>query len=236
MTDITASFGNLFLPFKAILFYREEDAKNIYIESYDMDERGYACNAHPLSVRESQSLAKALNTQSYNEQRFLQPAGLLPKQVLYFKTGAQGFAVWHTPAQKTNLLFKETLGIPSGTAAVPALLWKATKERLHIYALKTDTPESLTPLFHAPFFNVYADGSVCMGSVNVEIGAECSLELFMQQWQNYFWSSYFSHLIEKQCPVKGNIVQLWQGLVGSKRKFPRNVLLKNGYSLKNLIR
>lgn len=237
MTDSTQSFGTLYHPVKAIMIYREHHGQQgIYVESYDMDANGFPCNAHPLTVRESQSLAKALTTGTEREQRFLQPLGLLPANLLYLRYGKNGYAIWHTPPQRVRLLFKDGLTIPSGEAAIPALLWRAGREQLVIYALNGDALLPDTPLYHAPFFNIYRDGRVCMGSVQVDIPVDCTLEHFISQWQDYFFGSYFSHLIEQRPPVKGNIVQLWKVLVGTRKKFPKNVLVKNGYTIKQLLR
>ena len=235
MNNITASFGTLYHPVKAFVVYRQGDKeKNIYIESYDMDSGGYPMNAHPLSIRESAALAKALDNSQELKRSFLKPEGLLPKNVLYIDP--EGYALWHTPRQKVSLLFSEGLGIPNGKAEVPALLWKASKDHLQIYALDKDAELCEdTPLYHAPFFNIYKDGRVCMGTVAVRISTDCHLELFMQQWENYFFNSYFSHLMQGHIPVKGNIVQLWQGLVNSRKKFPAKTLIKNGFTIKNLL-
>jgi len=237
MNDITTTFGTLYHPVKAFVVYRHEATdKSIYIESYDMDNLGYPTNAHPLSVKESQALAKALDCSNEMKRSFLKPAGLLPKNVLYINPDHNGYAVWHTPQQKVNLLFVDNLGIPDGMANIPALLWKATKESLYIYALKNDTElDEQVSLYHAPFFNIYNDGKVCMGTVKVKISPDCPLETFMQQWEHYFFNSYFSHLFEAHNPVNENIVQLWQSLVNSRRKFPLKALIKNGLTIKHII-
>lgn len=238
MKDITKSFGSLYHPFKAIILYKEKDGnKNLYVESYDMDKDGYPINAHPLSVKEGIALARSLDTSGELEQSFLQPSGMLPDNILYLKYGRLGYALWHTPAMRVNLLFKEHLGIPSGNVAIPDLIWLAGKEHLNIYAVKQGAQlEMATPLYHAPFFNIHDNGNVCMGTVNINISGHSSLEVFIQQWQQYFFNSYFSHLIQQKSPVKGNIIQLWNSLAGTKRKFPVSALVKNGLTIKNLIK
>src|SRR5690606_23832747 len=136
-------------------------------------------NAHPLTIRESTALAKALDSRDERKQGFLVPAGLLPQKVLYTDTGFNGFALWYTPSQRISLLFTEGLGIPSGRASIPPLVWKATKENLYIYAIKCDTGlHEEMALYHAPFFNLYEDGRACMGTVKVNIYKDCTLETF----------------------------------------------------------
>ncbi len=237
MNDITATFGTLYHPVKAFVVYEQKGQdKNIYIESYDMDESGVPTNAHPLSIRESTALAKALDSSAELKRSFLKPEGLLPRNVLYINPDHNGYAVWHTPQRIVNLLFVEGLSIPNGKVNIPALLWKASKESLYIYALKNATEmDEQVLLYHAPFFNIYKDGKVCMGTVNIKISPDCQLEIFMQQWETYFFNSYFSHLMQEHNPVKGNIVQLWQSLINTRKKFPAKTLIKNGLTIKQLI-
>ncbi|HEY0054295.1 MAG TPA: PRTRC system protein B, partial [Pedobacter sp.] len=189
-----------------------------------------------LTVRESTALAKALDTSEELKSNFLKPAGILPKNVLYINPDRNGYAVWHTPEQYLNLLFSKDLTIPNGKTFIPSLIWKASKKTLQIYAYESGAElNEQTLLYHAPFFNIYNNGKVCMGTVAVNIQPDCLLEEFIQLWQQYFFNSYFSHLMQEHNPVKGNIIQLWSNLVGSRKKFPHKALRKNGLTLKNLI-
>ena len=237
MKDITDNFGTLYDPLKAFVVYQKNTAdKCIYVESYDIDKNGYPINAHPLSLVESTQLANALDTSDELKRNFLKSSGLFPKNVLYINPDHNGYAIWHTPAQRVDLFFIESLAIPNGKASLPPLLWKASKNSLYIYTIDTiaDISEQTT-LSHAPFFNLYEDGKVCMGTVSVNIKADCLLEEFMQQWEEYFFNSYFSHLIREKSPVKGNIIQLWQSLINSRKQFPMKSLIKNGLTLKQLL-
>lgn len=238
MNDLTNNFGKLYHPIKALIIYQKRDdnyQRATYVESYDMDERGCPINGHPLSIKEANSLAKALTVAEKKQRDFLNPKGILSPTVVFLKTGNDGYAIWHTPAQKVNLLFTESLGIPSGEANVPALLWKATKNTLSVFAVQDEKIMEQTMLYHAPFFNVYADGKVCMGNIPVKIPNDCGLEIFMALWQEYFFNSYFSHLFGQHVPVKGNIVQLWQNLINNKKPFPVEYLLPNNISINKLI-
>ncbi len=237
MRDITSTFGTLYHPLKAIIIYKHAtDANQHYVEAYDMDSNGYPINAHPLSVRESAALAKKLDSAAERRKGFLKPEGLLPTNVLYFDNGRDGYAIWYTPAQRVPLLFSKDLEIPCGKAAVPSLLWKATRDSLFVYALKDGEQIDLdTDLYQAPFFNLHYDGRVCMGTVDTRIPADCSLNAFISRWQQYFFNSYFSHLLQNRSPVKSNVIQLWQSLVNSRRKFPVKELLPLKCTIKNLI-
>lgn len=236
MKNISAVFNQIYLPQKALVVYKSlADENGTYVEAYDMDENGKPINAHPLSVKETIGLAEVFNACTEVSNDFLISEGLLPEKVLHvnFKLG---FAIWYTPEQKVNLLFKDDLSIPCGEAFVPAMVWKATRDSLHVYATKkSKRPGGTTKLYHAPFFNIHEDGNVCMGNVNVEIDRHCHFEDFMKAWEESFFNSYFSHLIGNYSPIKGNIVQLWKDLMGADKAFPNEVLIRNGKQLKDLL-
>jgi len=237
MENITALFNEIYLPKKALVLYQSErDNEQAYVEAYDFNSQGKPVNAHPLSVAETIQLAETLQSGTQLRNNYLKSKGLLPDKVLHIDTALSGHAVWHTPEQEVDLLFVGTLKIPSGKAFVPPLLWKANKTELSVYALKS--PRKLngnTPLFRAPFFNLHGDHKVCMGTVNINMEYVASLEDFMAQWEQYYWNSYFSHMIAGISPLKGNIVQLWQRHVNSGKKFPLDVLLPVNKTIKDVI-
>lgn len=238
MTDIIQHFEQLFLPQKALVVYKSvAEEQDTYVEAYDMDDNGCLMNAHPLSESECAALALSLASSKQLRTDYLQCRGLIPEKVLYTATGINGFALWYTPPQSVPLHFKEQLGIPCALASVPALVWKAGKDEVGVFAIKGGKkPDENTPLYHAPFFNVYSSGKVCMGTVDVDFEGDYFLETFMAEWENNFFNSYFSHAMTGHVPVKGNIVQLWQGLAGSGKKFPENRLIQTKRTLKNLCR
>lgn len=237
MKNITGIFEDILLPRKALLVYQSTgDQHDVYVEAFDMDSKGYPVNAHPLNTEEATALADSLDSSPAMQRSFLKPKGLLPDAVLYINPDKNGFAIWYTPPQKANLFFVPELGIPCGKAALPAMVWKASLDSLHIYAIReTKKPTLKTPLYYAPFFNVYKTGRVCMGTVDIEISRHSTLETFLQAWQQYFFNSYFSHLIDEYCPVSVNIVQLWQGQVNTKKKFPFDALVKTNKTIKDLL-
>jgi len=238
MKDLTNNFGTLYHPVKALLIFERKNDYNQntnYVESYDMDKDGCPINGHPLSVKEANALAKSLLIAEKKQRNFLNPKDLLSPDVVFLKTGNDGFAIWRTSAQKVKLFFIESLGIPCGEANIPALLWKAGKNSLSIFGVQDERIDVGSLLYHAPFFNVYADGRVCMGTVAVKIPNDCQLETFMALWQDYFFNSYFSHLFGQHVPVIGNIVQLWQNLISTNEAFPVECLIPNHISITKLL-
>ncbi|WP_158544265.1 PRTRC system protein B [Pedobacter miscanthi] len=211
---------DLYVPFKALMVYRAESDNSYYIESHDLDAKGMALNAHPLSLKESQSLASALDSAQVKGESFLHHRGLLPSCVLHLRTGKDGSAVWHTPMMKKELHFIKGLHISDGIAYVPPMLWKADRKQLSVWALADNKrPKEKTALYHAPFFNVYENASVCFGNVKIEIPADCSLSTFLKMWEHYFFDSTFSHLIGGGA-FKGDLDRLWKEQTATGQKFP----------------
>ncbi len=244
MENITQQFSEQYTPQKAILIYQsiyeqENDAgehSGIYVESYDIGKNGNPINAHPLTIKEMLLLSDLLQSAKELQNNYFTSREILSSNILHIEAKERGNVIWYTPAQEVNLFFSSALGIPNGKAFVPAMVWKAGREDLSVYALKGNKkPTAHTKLFHAPFFNIYKSGKVCMGTVDVVVKHEDCLEDFITKWEGYFWNSYFSHLMEGFTPVKGNIVQLWKQLVETNEPFPVSVLKPTCQTIENLL-
>lgn len=236
-TDITDHFGTLYYPKSAVVFYETKGTEtDMYVEHFDMDSNGIPINAHPLTVKEANILAKSLQTDEEKNQAFLKPKGILPTNILHINPSAEkGTVLWYTKAKQRKLYFVDSLGIPNGMAQVPPMLWLAGKSSLTVFALSNDRrPTEKTPLHYAPFFNIYEKGNVCMGTVSIEIKNSASVEEFIRAWEHCFFNSYFSHSISENL-TKTNIVNLWKDLINTDKPFPKEVLKKNNKTLKNLL-
>jgi PRTRC genetic system protein B len=236
MNDITENFTTLYHPKSALVFYQSEGTNpDMYVEYFDMGPNGSPVNAHPLTVREAGQLAKAMKITEEKE-TVLTPNGILKDHILYLDAKA-GKALWYTKAGERKLYFTERVGIAEGTASVPAMLWKADRNCLQVFALASNRrPTETTTLYHAPFFNVYENGSVCMGNVDIKIKKTASLEEFTSAWEDYFFNSYFSHLMGDHNPIKGNCVSLWENLISTGDTFPKAVLKKSTVPFKTLLK
>lgn len=236
--DITEDFGTLYHPKSALVFYESKGLdKDMYVEHFDMDKNGMPINAHPLTEREAGVLAKALMIEKQKQTAFLKSGGILPTTILHINPSRdKGAVIWYTKSQKRPLYFIDGLGIPSGQGFVPPMVWQASKNSLRVFAvLSNRRPTEKTPLYYAPFFNIYEDGRVCMGSVSIEIKESACVEEFTKAWEDYFFNSYFSHLIGENSPIKGNCVSLWKDLVTTGRIFPKEVLKSSTKALKTLL-
>ena len=236
VNNIAENFGTLYHPKSALVFYETAGTEtDMYVEHFDMDSNGTPINAHPLTVKEANILAKALQTDEEKSTAFLKPKGILPTNILHINPSEKGTVLWYTKAQQRQLYFVNGLGVPNGKAQVPPMLWFANKNSLSVFALANDRrPTEKTLLHYAPFFNIYEKGNVCMGTVSIDIKNSASVEEFIQAWEHYFFNSYFSHSLCENVTRK-NIVTLWKDLINTDKPFPKEVLKKNNKTLKNLL-
>ncbi len=237
INDITENFGILYYPKSALVFYEAKETDTAtYVEHFDMDKNGNPINAHPLTVKEANVLAKSLNIEQEKNKAFLKSNGILPTNILHINPNVEkGSVIWYTKAQQRQLYFVDSLQIPNGKAQVPPMLWFADKNSLTVFALANSRrPTAKTPLHHAPFFNIYEKGNVCMGTVSVDIKNSASVEEFIQAWEDYFFNSYFSHSLSANL-TKKNIVNLWKSLINTNKPFPIEVLKTNNKTLKHLL-
>lgn len=234
MKDITNKFRSYFYPTTALVFYQNNDGYNdTYVEHFDMED-GKPINPHPLSAEEAKRLATALQVDE-DKINLLKSDGILQNNVLSFDSKKSAI-IWYTKAQLKQLHFSDGLGIKSGQANVPPLVWKADKDSLQIFALRSKRkPTPKSDLHYAPFFNVYADGSVCMGTVNIKAADTGSITELMCLWENYFFNSYFSHLMTDHNPIDGNCVLLWESLIDTDKQFPTDILIKTNKKLKDIL-
>jgi len=237
VNDIAKNFGTLYYPKSALVFYETAGTEtNMYVEHFDMDSNGMPINAHPLTVKEADVLAKALQTDEERKKAFLKPKGILPTNILHINPSAEkGTVLWYTRSKQRQMYFVDSLSISNGMAQVPPMLWLASKSSLTVFALANDRrPTEKTLLHYAPFFNIYEKGNVCMGTVSIDIKNSSSVEEFIQAWEHYFFNSYFSHSLCENL-MKKNIVSLWKDLIGTDKPFPKEALKKNNKTLKNLL-
>lgn len=236
--DITSEFEKLYYPKCALVLYESKGLiPDVYVEHFDMDIDGNPTNAHPLTIGEADRLAKALLVGQEKESAFLRPKSILPSNILSLDASRDnGMVIWYTKAQLRELFFVQSLGIPNGKAFVPPMVWKASKHGLSVFAItasKRPTPK--TKLYYAPFFNVYENGKVCLGTINIDIKDSASVEEFVMAWEHYFFHSYFSHVVAAGRHIKGNCVELWKELIANGSAFPTQVLESNQLTLNSIL-
>ena len=115
--------------------------------------------------------------------------------------------IWYNPPGKRQMFFSERLNIPDGTFHVPGVIYRASGDRLEIFAYKGEAPAEDSPLFLAPFFNV-TGSSVCLGNASLTPPENMTFSKLLEHWEKRFWLSEFSHLGGSRNPTESNLVSV----------------------------
>ena len=99
--------------------------------------------------------------------------------------------------------------------------------------------DKATPLFQAPYFNVYGTGAICQGNVDVPTGGFAgSVADRIEAWNKAFFDSFFTHP-NTQGPLvnyKGGPYRFWRDMLdGRHAVFPESALVPLGTSLAKVL-
>jgi len=137
--------------------------------------------------------------------------------------------IWWVKPAKREISFasskKDGIGRESAIVPQPGLIFSVSDGHWSVFAVKGNSrPKATTPLFQAPHFNVYDDGSICTG--NVTLPKDFSVES-MAGWEKAYFGSRFSHPnTPKLVKFEGGAYPFWRSMLDGKfAKFPNEVLV-----------
>jgi PRTRC genetic system protein B len=154
--------------------------------------------------------------------------GFLPENLL---SVGNGYMVWWSKPQERTMYFRADapLGERCGVTPHPALVFATYgNNQWAVFAVKGDArPTPDTPLYQAPYFNVYSDGRICTG--NVALPNASSVER-IAAYEKAFFGSYFTHPNVREkgklTRYKRGAYSLWKALLDGKEKtFPQDSLV-----------
>lgn len=150
--------------------------------------------------------------------------GWLDPRVLYF---SPQMLAWWRPAAPATVFFHRAPGKKGkrkeGTTPQPSLVFAVTGSRWYVWAVAgSDRPTPETPLMQAPYFNVYDNGRICNG--NVELPKALTPQT-IAGYEAAFFDSRFTHPNAARMTT-GDTSELWkQLLAGQHAGFPDGELL-----------
>lgn len=216
---------------QAILLHTREDARNkatsevVYatlhnVENFGTEKRPdfkIAAGA-PVTREAIQAMFERLAKQLTLNVDFL-PEGVLSISADHM--------IWWTAACERNVFFRNhELGTRAAKVPHPALVFAVVKGVWYVFALaKNERPKLDTELCHAPYFNVYDAGSICVGSAATPKGIAASA---IPQWEAAFFDSEFTHVngsVKKSSHPRGEYAMWKELLDGDHKTFPVEYLV-----------
>lgn len=158
----------------------------------------------------------------------------IPRNVLNYKTHEKEI-IWFSNPMIKYLYFSNDLPIKNGNYPTPSLVWKLEKDKLFIYAIVDNDVKEDTILYRAPFLNVYANHSVCMGTASISKIKSTSYNQIIDKVYHLFFESVFTHTNHDEL-IKGSITELYQKQRKEKHEgFDNSLLIKTELTLKDIL-
>lgn len=211
------------LPRRAIIVYGEKAAygSEFYLESREIrHEKGkfIFLAPQPLSKNTMKQIAGSFVQRNSLEMEF---GGLVaPHLLLGMNRPGTTAVIWYRPAMKRMLNFSSHLKI-TGTAdvQVPATLYMVLNNTLYAFALLSDDRPTLsTKLHHAPFFNIYKDGNVCLGTAPIGKARARTFEGEANRFERGFYMA--EQTGGNNVPCKTDLKKLWAQQIKKGGPFP----------------
>lgn len=189
-----------YIPKQAMVIYstnpRQGSSENVkyYIEISDimMDaQRSFLSAGKPVTKQSLQMLMDVVaetDKQTFHSVSDITPANLL---VIDQRAGRHILAWWRPAQRKTIMMQKRA----SHTLWVPPMVFIVKNQGLSVAAMnKSKRPGITTRLHHAPFFNVYNDMKVCLGTVKPP-NTDGDIHQLIAEWEKAFWNSEFTETV-----------------------------------------
>lgn len=225
---------------KAILFYESAGrfgSKQVTFASvHDIQNVGSKTKPNPQIMPGTPVTNEALiDLMTALSQKLALSTELLPENVLSF---SPSHLVWWTPAQKRRVFFNnKELGKKSSITPHPPLLFMIHNRTWFVFSLKENKrPDKNTMLFHAPYFNVYDDASICIGSAAIPNRLTTTS---IPEWERAFFESEFTHVngrIKKASYPRGEYAMWKDLLTGELKEFPIEHLVSTKMTLDSKMR
>lgn len=218
-------------PTDALLFYDSPSGK--YVEHRNIVGNKMMAG-QPLDIRQFSQMVRLVERYAEKQQQMTAIGGAIPANLLYADPNIDRMRLvwWHGPEDRKMWFVKE-LGIPDGVMCVPGMVYSVSGTTLSVYCFKGRRPRGL--LYKAPFFNVYADGHVCLGSSKTQKPRQNTFAEWQAYWEKMFWQSEFAHLISDN-PIEGNLAVLTKRCIEHGTPFPTDVLKRANVKLNDLLK
>jgi PRTRC genetic system protein B len=164
--------------------------------------------------------------------------GFVPPELLYLDGNAMA---WWVPPGRRHIAFRaEQLGARERGEVVPhpGLVFLAEGgRRWSVWAVKGDgRPSEDTPLYQAPYFNVYENGGICTGNVRLPDGTTAER---IHAWNKAFFGSFFTHpnVQGKLVNYRGGTFKFWMDMLnGRHHEFPEHALVSRQMTLADALK
>ena len=156
----------------------------------------------------------------------------LPNGVV--RTGRNPRGAWVVYVGPPRIVTISTNQNEALTIPIPMSLFVGWGHRYYLFALKGKVFDVNSPVYCAPYPNVYDNGRICWGSHKVPIVTPLNIG---QTWKLFFATTFNSHIASGKTKTHSdNALDLLRELSAAKRKsFPAGEFVRKAYSVNSCI-
>ncbi len=238
MKVVNCSTVSALAPQFAIVIYgsgthrygRQGAADNVYATVHEISCRGGKKRLKAGTPINRTALTRTL--QRLSSRDALQ---IVPPDVLAIGTD---YVAWWLPPARRAIWFGEgtTLRGRHGIVVQPGVIFVAIRNDIYVVAVKgNERPDASTPVYMAPYFNVWSQGRVCKG--NVPFPSHPSIDV-IAQYTSAFFDSYSTtpNVQRGLVRFRGGPTTLWGDLLDGKHDaFPETALVPLKNNLKGYL-
>lgn len=201
---------------------RREYTSDYYLEQRDIrivNGKPALMAAHALSEETMREISRSFIKRQGIEMKH---AGIIPEHILHASTADGILIIWYRPAEKKAINFSRQLGIKgSSTVTIPACLYMIKGREMYVYALESNArPTVKTKLFNAPFFNVYEDGRICLGTAPISSTRAETYEEEIERYERGFWLAEQNGGDHGERCKSSSLTKMWNECIKAGGVFP----------------
>lgn len=220
---------------KAILFYASSGSSDLAISIHDVEHLNGKAIVKEGRLASQRSIRKfiklVIGDKVKNDLNFL-PSNILAQD--------ENNVVWWVPPGKQRVFFNSSADKMSNINAeieLPGLVFALVESNWYVVAVEgISRPEPTSRVFFSPFFNVWDNNQICVGSTKLPNNRKN-----VDQWTAAFFSSAFTHNNYKsknsQLTDGRTRAALWKSLIKTRPgDFAIEVLPPTGLTIETFIR
>lgn len=194
------------IPLKGLMLLYQADSENVYVEWKTVNSNKEVSAGVPLSLDSLESLYTYMVNRKMGSGQL---AGMISKNMIYMNPALNVY-IWTVPSGKREIKLARGAGLRKGWIKYPPMVFAVNGKSLSIFIYST----SMSKLYPAPFYNIYDDGEVCLGTVRLtSVNNAKTYHEYTTAWENLFFNSKYSHGI-------GDTMKIMKSLINSRKPFP----------------
>lgn len=213
-----------FNPVAQLIVYKSEEDFYLQIHEITRQSNKFVLgDGRPFQREHLLGLAVALRKQALNTLRL---RDLLSDRVLYFQPHITGTKfIWYCKPKRYHVKFSD-VSHKDGEYFYPGLIFAVSEKRIFVFAFKgAEKPTGKTKLYHAPFYNVDANGLVCMGNI-LDSKRKAYLEEEIERWERRFFGGVFTGAHWSDSRLKGATMRTLLAETKTGKQFPEKYLVQ----------